>query len=108
MVRIGPGGIVRAEGGKIVTTLGRLTGSTLTPLPRKKQAAAAAAARATSTITGLAPLPGTEEDDEDLSCALCMSSFWYKTELDEHMKNAHNAGGAKQQQDSKGGALKTK
>jgi len=30
------------------------------------------------------------EDDEDLSCRLCLSTFWYKTEIMEHLKQDHN------------------
>ena len=72
MVRIGPGGIVRAEGGKIVTTLGKLSGSKLIPIPKKRPVV----------------------DDDDLTCNMCLSSFWYKNELLEHMKNTHNIGKA--------------
>ena len=107
MVRIGPGGVVRSEEGKIVTTLGRLTGSTLVPPHNKKkmaaaaaaaeqqaeakmkaQAAAAAAAAARKSVTSN-PL-FKDEDDEDLTCTMCLSSFWYRTELIEHMKSTHN------------------
>lgn len=103
MVRIGPGGVVRSEEGKIVTTLGRLTGSTLIPPHNKKKmaavaeqeakmraaAAAAAAAAARKTVTGN-PLFKDDGDDEDLTCTMCLSSFWYRNELIDHMKNTHN------------------
>ena len=103
MVRIGPGGVVRSEEGKIVTTLGRLTGSTLIPPHNKKKmaavaeqeakmraaAAAAAAAAARKTVTGN-PLFKDDDNDEDLTCTMCLSSFWYRNELIDHMKNTHN------------------
>ena len=28
-------------------------------------------------------------DDEDLSCRLCLSAFWYKTEILDHLKTSH-------------------
>jgi len=101
MVRIGPGGIVRAEGGKIVTTLGKLTGTTLAPISKKKAAAlqearvkqktAAAAAASSSVSAGLAAAAAKNDDeDDDLTCGMCMSAFWYTGELLDHLKNTHN------------------
>jgi len=29
-------------------------------------------------------------DDDELSCKLCLSTFWYKTEIIEHLKADHN------------------
>ena len=29
------------------------------------------------------------EDDSDLTCSVCMSSFWYSRELEEHVRTAH-------------------
>ena len=29
------------------------------------------------------------EDDSDLTCSVCMSSFWYNRELEEHMRTEH-------------------
>ena len=29
------------------------------------------------------------DDDSDLSCSVCMSSFWYTRELQEHMRTDH-------------------
>lgn len=103
MVRIGPGGVVRSEEGKIVTTLGRLTGNTLVPPHNKKKmaaaaeheakmkaaAAAAAAAAARKPVTSN-PLFKEDDDEEDLTCTMCLSSFWYRNELIDHMKNTHN------------------
>ena len=76
---------MRAEGGRIVTTLGKLTGSTLTPLPKKK--AVAAEARPAPVAE---PKKAEETEDDDLTCSMCLSSFWYKNELLEHMKTTHN------------------
>jgi len=95
MVRIGPGGIVRAEGGKIVTTLGKLTGTTLAPITKKKVAAAEQEARALQQAAAAAAAAAAakkdfDSDDDDLTCTMCLSSFWYKNELLEHMRNTHN------------------
>jgi len=100
MVRIGPGGVVRSEEGKIVTTLGRLTGSTLvSPHNKKKMAVsaeqeakmkAAAALASRKTVTSNPLFRGDDDDDDDLTCNMCLSSFWYKQELIDHMKNTHN------------------
>ena len=86
MVRIGPGGIVRAEGGKIVTTLGKLSGSKLIPIPKKRPVV--------EEKVKVVEKPKTPDDgdDDDLTCNMCLSSFWYKNELLEHMKSAHNIG----------------
>ena len=29
------------------------------------------------------------EDDSDLTCGVCMCSFWYKREVEEHMRSHH-------------------
>jgi hypothetical protein len=89
MVRIGPGGIVRAEGGKIVTTLGKLSGSKLIPIPKKRPVAGMSAAK----VVEKAMSKVEDGDDDDLTCSMCLSSFWYKNELVEHMKNTHSVGG---------------
>ena len=101
---------MRAEGGKIVTTLGKLTGTTLAPITKKKvaaaeqearhqqqKAAAAAAALAASEAAAAAAAAASaasssrlDDDDDDLTCHMCLSSFWYRNELLEHMKNTHN------------------
>ena len=88
MVRIGPGGIVRAEGGKIVTTLGKLSGSKLIPIPKKRPVVEEKA----QPVVEKSKMD--DGDDDDLTCNMCLSSFWYKNELLEHMKNTHNIGKA--------------
>ena len=90
----------RSEEGKIVTTLGRLTGSTLvSPHNKKKMAVsaeqeakmkAAAALASRKTVTSNPLFRGDDDDDDDLTCNMCLSSFWYKQELIDHMKNTHN------------------
>lgn len=100
MVRIGPGGVVRSEEGKIVTTLGRLTGSTLvSPHNKKKMAVsaeqeakmkAAAALASRKTVTSNPLFRDGDDDEDDLTCNMCLSSFWYRQELIDHMKNTHN------------------
>jgi hypothetical protein len=79
MVRIGPGGIVRAEGGRIVTTID--------PSPLLKTVlGTAAASLSSSSANGSRRQHEEEDDDDDLSCHLCLSSFWYKKELVDHLK----------------------
>ena len=70
MVRIGPGGIVRAEGGRIVTTID--------PSPLLKTAL--------GNNSSSRQRDEDDDDDDDLSCHLCLSSFWYKKELLDHLK----------------------
>ena len=31
-----------------------------------------------------------DDDEEDLTCPICLSSFWYPNQKAEHMKSAHN------------------
>lgn len=81
MVRIGPGGIVRAEGGRIVTTID--------PSPLLKNALGSSNnGRSVGRLA--ADKDEDDDDDDDLSCHLCLSSFWYRNELLEHLKSAHS------------------
>ncbi len=93
MVRIGPGGIVRAESGRIVTTID--------PSPLLKSALGTSSSigsrngsSSTSNTLGSSSRQVVEkkleddDDDDDLSCHLCLSSFWYKNELLEHLKES--------------------
>jgi hypothetical protein len=95
MVRIGPGGIVRAESGRIVTTID--------PSPLLKSALGTSSSsigsrNGSSTTSGNTISSSSsrqvekkledDDDDDDLSCHLCLSSFWYKNELLEHLKES--------------------
>ena len=31
-----------------------------------------------------------EDDDDDLTCRICMSSFWYKSQIVEHLSKTHS------------------
>ena len=31
-----------------------------------------------------------EDDDDDLTCRICMSSFWYKSQIIEHLSKTHS------------------
>jgi hypothetical protein len=93
MVRIGPGGIVRAESGRIVTTID--------PSPLLKSALGTSSSSSIGSRNG-SSISNTlssssrpvekkledDDDDDDLSCHLCLSSFWYKNELLEHLKES--------------------
>jgi hypothetical protein len=94
MVRIGPGGIVRAESGRVVTTID--------PSPLLKSALGTSSSigsrnGSSSTTSGNTLSSSSrqvekkledDDDDDDLSCHLCLSSFWYKNELLEHLKES--------------------
>ena len=30
------------------------------------------------------------EDDEDLTCRICLNAFWYKSQIVGHLKTVHN------------------
>ena len=30
------------------------------------------------------------EDDEDLTCRICLNAFWYKSQILEHLKTVHS------------------
>ena len=30
------------------------------------------------------------EDDEDLTCRICLNAFWYKSQITEHLKSVHS------------------
>ena len=34
--------------------------------------------------------PDDDDDDVNLTCPVCLSSFWYPNQTHEHMKNVHN------------------
>jgi hypothetical protein len=36
------------------------------------------------------PRDKEDDDEEDETCTMCLSSFWYRNELIDHMKNTHN------------------
>jgi hypothetical protein len=95
MVRIGPGGIVRAESGRIVTTID--------PSPLLKSALGTSSSSSIGSRNGSSSTSSNilgsssrqvekkledDDDDDDLSCHLCLSSFWYKNELLEHLKES--------------------
>ena len=31
-----------------------------------------------------------DDDDDDLTCRVCLSSFWYRTQLLEHLQKTHS------------------
>jgi hypothetical protein len=31
-----------------------------------------------------------DEEDDGLTCRMCLQSFWYKTELLDHLKTTHS------------------
>merc|ERR1719201_930385 len=34
--------------------------------------------------------PSFDDDDDDLTCRVCLSSFWYRTQLLEHLEKSHS------------------
>ena len=34
--------------------------------------------------------PSFDDDDDDLTCRVCLSSFWYRTQLIEHLEKTHS------------------
>ena len=34
--------------------------------------------------------PSLDDDDDDLTCRVCLSSFWYRTQLLEHLEKSHS------------------
>ena len=35
-------------------------------------------------------IPSFDDDDDDLTCRVCLSSFWYRTQLIDHLGKTHS------------------
>jgi hypothetical protein len=94
MVRIGPGGIVRAESGRIVTTidpsplLKSALGTSSSSIGSRNGSSSTSGNTISSSSRQVEKKLEDDDDDDDLSCHLCLSSFWYKNELLEHLKES--------------------
>ena len=81
IVKVGPGGIIRTADGKII--------SKLTKRPLANVTKMTAGMRPTASTSSSFKM-GDSDDDDDLTCRICLSSYWYKNEVLEHLKSTHS------------------
>ena len=79
-----PGASLAAR--KLPSTLVRVGGSKPGPASSRPQPKTVAVPSSSSSKK---PADDDDDEEEDLTCKVCQSSFWFKGQLVEHLKNTH-------------------